>query len=526
MTETQQDHTSHISARTVPEMKCPDDQGSDTSEFVSDHTGNVISTRAHVAEVAEQPRFKIETYTSVDITPELISEVADFYRYIFANSFGTYLFYPSEGVAISPQEVFDVSPDTYISLEQLDGFSPEHFPIHSQTGEQALLWMDLQKTYQCLWEKLKEHGHLSILRDITSDKIMGIIFGHICSIREEFETEEWENPHHYSLLESDQFYRSFDQYFHAVQKAFEQHRWKFPEFDAELSPDTQIYSWNTIATDPAIRGNPQVLEMSKIFFDTIPEKIKNSLLVIGETPFQSRAHKMFRTSGALDVPEAFREQFWGNLKNAGIKKDDSIIIMLPLNDFADTFSLSPRDFVKKSKAVQQAESHVPHTMDNPKAILQPIEGKGHGVFAHEHIDRGDIIAVFDGIIYQAEKLSDLNDSFLIDHVIQIGESSYLYHERGLSEYLNHSCAPNCGVRNGPDNTIEIVTRRAVQVGEELTWDYETSEDSDWEMNNCQCGSDACRGTIRAYRYLPNVVKQQYLNEGLVLDWLRQKYHNQ
>ena len=64
--------------------------------------------------------------------------------------------------------------------------------------------------------------------------------------------------------------------------------------------------------------------------------------------------------------------------------------------------------------------------------------------------------------------------------------------RHLSNFLNHSCDPNAWY----DGEDQIVTRRDVAAGEEVTLDYGTYSFSfDHEMTCC-CGTARCRGRVQ------------------------------
>ncbi|MFT3933913.1 MAG: SET domain-containing protein [Chitinophagaceae bacterium] len=154
--------------------------------------------------------------------------------------------------------------------------------------------------------------------------------------------------------------------------------------------------------------------------------------------------------------------------------------------------------------------------DNPKIILERNHFFGRGVFANDAIAKDEIIAVWDGDVYEASKNSELpNDAPLMvaDHAIQFDYNKWR-DSNGLARYINHSCEPNCGIKG----LFTIVAMRNIKKGEEITWDYEMTENSDWEMD-CQCGCETCRQTIRAYRFLPPSVKSKY--ENYTSDWLKQ-----
>ena len=59
-----------------------------------------------------------------------------------------------------------------------------------------------------------------------------------------------------------------------------------------------------------------------------------------------------------------------------------------------------------------------------------------------------------------------------------------------AELLNHACQPNLGVQG----QVVLVARRAIAVGEELTYDYETT-DTEGMWFECRCGVPECRGII-------------------------------
>lgn len=64
-----------------------------------------------------------------------------------------------------------------------------------------------------------------------------------------------------------------------------------------------------------------------------------------------------------------------------------------------------------------------------------------------------------------------------------------------ARYINHSCAPNCfskTVMRGNRNIVAIYSKRRIQRGEELSYDYKFPLD-DADRVRCGCGADQCRG---------------------------------
>lgn len=148
-------------------------------------------------------------------------------------------------------------------------------------------------------------------------------------------------------------------------------------------------------------------------------------------------------------------------------------------------------------------------MDSRKVIVRntPV---GRGVFAIETLRRGERIAVFDGPILD-DDFDDWNDD-LLNHAIQIGESTWR-DSKGIARLINHSCEPNCGVKK----LNQIVAMRTIYPGEEITWDYEMTEKSNWWLMKCQCGTPSCRKKIGNYDNLPLEIRRRY--KGYISEWL-------
>ena len=77
---------------------------------------------------------------------------------------------------------------------------------------------------------------------------------------------------------------------------------------------------------------------------------------------------------------------------------------------------------------------------------------------------------------------------------------------GYGLFINHSCAPNSGIRK----RLEVVALRNIKKGEEVTFDYSFSEaDIFWRIK-CNCKHRLCRKTIRSVQFLPRAVFRKNL----------------
>ena len=79
--------------------------------------------------------------------------------------------------------------------------------------------------------------------------------------------------------------------------------------------------------------------------------------------------------------------------------------------------------------------------------------------------------------------------------------------RESGDSINHSCLPNCGMRNA----TQLIAMREIAVGEELTYDYATSDTSDYDEFECACGSDNCRGRVSGNDWKLPDLQSRYQN---------------
>lgn len=154
-------------------------------------------------------------------------------------------------------------------------------------------------------------------------------------------------------------------------------------------------------------------------------------------------------------------------------------------------------------------------VENQNIVVKDTGKYGKGLFASRGTKKGEVIADFsDGGIYEAENCLDLPKE-VADHAVQFAEHKWI-DTKGIGRYANHSCEPNCGIK---DKFI-VVAMRDIGKDEEVTWDYEMTEDSNWRMN-CHCGSHSCRKIIGAYKNMPKSAKDKY--RGFISQWLIEKY---
>lgn len=129
---------------------------------------------------------------------------------------------------------------------------------------------------------------------------------------------------------------------------------------------------------------------------------------------------------------------------------------------------------------------------SPKAQMRPTPGKGFGNFAVDVFTRGETVVGFGGWVMTRAMI----DRLPLDRQhrsIQIDEDLYLVSADAPApgDMFNHSCEPNCVLLGSQ----VLVAWRDIQPGEELTFDYATCDDSDYDEFQCGCGTSQCRGTV-------------------------------
>ena len=109
-------------------------------------------------------------------------------------------------------------------------------------------------------------------------------------------------------------------------------------------------------------------------------------------------------------------------------------------------------------------------------LEQSQTGKMRGVFARENIKKDEVIRKLEGdIISQPTRTS-----------IQIGKNRHI--EDKVGEYINHSCNPTARVCNDT-----LISNRDVKEDEEITIDYNLSEDLVSHPFICNCCSKVIAG---------------------------------
>ena len=131
---------------------------------------------------------------------------------------------------------------------------------------------------------------------------------------------------------------------------------------------------------------------------------------------------------------------------------------------------------------------------------------GRGAFATRRIRKGVMIVEYRGKRSSYDEAcekpaSDPSDPF---HTLLFEVSDGSVIDAGVrgsaAKWINHSCAPNCEPIEHPNLRIFIHAKRAIEPGEELTYDYRLVFQGRLSKRAlkgmaCRCGAPRCRGTM-------------------------------
>ncbi len=80
-----------------------------------------------------------------------------------------------------------------------------------------------------------------------------------------------------------------------------------------------------------------------------------------------------------------------------------------------------------------------------------------------------------------------------------------------AQFLNHSCDPNIGValKLNEGGSYDFVALRDIPEGEEVRFDYETTEYPVGAFEDCMCGVESCRGVVKGFKYCRDVILRKY-----------------
>ena len=133
------------------------------------------------------------------------------------------------------------------------------------------------------------------------------------------------------------------------------------------------------------------------------------------------------------------------------------------------------------------------------------DGSGNGIFALSSIKKGELIAIFGGVVYEWDTFIHLPERER-SLCLQVEDRHFLVPRPiGEGDYVNHSCNPNAGL----SGQIGLVAMRDIKVGEEVCFDYAMCDTMPYDEFNCLCGQNTCRGQITGHDWQRPELQKRY-----------------
>ncbi len=163
-----------------------------------------------------------------------------------------------------------------------------------------------------------------------------------------------------------------------------------------------------------------------------------------------------------------------------------------------------------------------HSYISPKCKISASKLGGKGVFAIKKIKKNEMVALWGGIVYSRKEIQNLDRKFphIAAHALAIYKDFYLgpinNDKLDDAELFNHSCEPNIGVKG----QIVVLAKRDILCGEELCFDYDTTDTNDDDFFVCSCKSKFCRKKINGSAWKDKKFVKR--NKGFISWYIEEK----
>lgn len=126
------------------------------------------------------------------------------------------------------------------------------------------------------------------------------------------------------------------------------------------------------------------------------------------------------------------------------------------------------------------------------AVRACSDKPGRGVFAEHPIEAGEVVAVWGGRIVDRATAEAIPPE-LRRYVVQVEDEQFLapLEPTDAAELVNHCCQPTCGL----SGQIALVALRRLMPGEEITFDYATTDSSAFLEFPVSCAKTPCRQRV-------------------------------
>jgi hypothetical protein len=139
-------------------------------------------------------------------------------------------------------------------------------------------------------------------------------------------------------------------------------------------------------------------------------------------------------------------------------------------------------------------------VEKVKILLKETKN-GCSLFANQIIEVDEKILEFEKnfISYSTNKTLRISEN-----VHQISRDP-----EALENFINHSCKPNTYI---DFQNLFLISSKKIEYGEEITYDYFTSDWDNEDVFDCQCGTSNCRQKINGFKHLSDEERLKIKNK--------------
>jgi hypothetical protein len=142
----------------------------------------------------------------------------------------------------------------------------------------------------------------------------------------------------------------------------------------------------------------------------------------------------------------------------------------------------------------------------PAAEVRPSKTAGHGLFTTIEISAGALVSRVGGRLVGSAELDALLAQPEYVNTISVANGLHLVlPPRCPNGYGNHSSDPNLWW----DGPYDLIARRPIRAGEELTNEYATSTAVDGFTMTCECCTSVCRGLVCGDDWMRSDLQARY-----------------
>jgi|WetSurMetagenome_2_1015567.scaffolds.fasta_scaffold16580_2 hypothetical protein len=307
MTETEVPTTSGAEQKTgnggdIEAAGAPTDDGKKIDATIK--TANKAALRAFTGsdpvnaprEAVKTNSFRIESIGAAEITPEMIREMSDYFRWIFITDFPEYVVCQDCGITKSADEIFGLEKGQHISLEAADNL--KEFPDCPCCRKKMEFFHDPERTYKKLSEKIMEDTNVTVLYSNVDGKLEGLAFGYKATVEGIFE-REWRYRFGYTKHPKEQYQRNRKKYLDEICSHLTA---VCPPTDdnnchSGITPESLAFCGGCLAISPEARKHGLSVDLFYAFLLSLdPETVENCGL-IGEVMTDSMPHAILKKAG-------------------------------------------------------------------------------------------------------------------------------------------------------------------------------------------------------------------------------------